>query len=139
MKAYLLTYLEELNAEAEKRNCLHQLKMEAEAKAKLATSIQTIKRTKPLTEQITELMASLPPSLRARPWNMADLTARLQGKYRDNPHPQQVGEALRKLGWRRVRLYGEGFGGVRVWVPSTYFSVAGASSVARRGQSNPTQ
>lgn len=139
MKAYLLTYLEELNAEAEKRNCLHQLKMEAEAKAKLATSIQTIKRTKPLSEQISELMASLPPSIRDRPWSMAELTARLQGKYRDRPHPQQVGEALRMLRWRRVRLYGEGFCGVRVWVPSTYFSVDEASSVVRRDQSNPPQ
>lgn len=132
MKAYLLTYLEELNAEADKRNCLHQLKMEAEAKAKLATSIQTIKRTKPLTDQITELMASLPPSLRDRPWSMAELTSRLQGKYRDRPHAQRVGQTLKQLGWRRVRLYGNGFDGARVWVPSTYFNVAGASSVARR-------
>ncbi len=47
---------------------LHKLKQEAEAKAKLAKSIEQIKRAKPLDEQITDLMRTLPPKLRDRPW-----------------------------------------------------------------------
>ena len=49
-------------------------------------------------------------------WNLAELTVRLQGKYRDHPHPQQVGDALRKLGWGRERGWGKGFDGARVWL-----------------------
>ncbi len=72
-------------------------------------------RVKPLDEQITDLMATLPPALRDRPWSMAELVARLIGKYRARPHPQKVGDALRRLGWQRVRSYG-GFEGARLWL-----------------------
>lgn len=71
----------------------------------------------PLTDQITDLMNSLPPALRDRPWGMGELVLRLRGKYRDRPHPQNVGAALRTLGWQRFRCWSRGFNGVRVWVP----------------------
>lgn len=32
---------------------------------------------------------------------------------------QKIGEALRKLGWRRVRIYGQ-WGGRRYWLPKSY-------------------
>lgn len=110
------TYIEKLRAEYQERNRLHQIQQEAEAKAKLVQSIKQIKRTKPLEDQITELMCTLPPQLRDRPWSMAELVNQLMGKYRDQPHPQQVGQALRRLGWRRERLWGNGYEGVRVWM-----------------------
>ncbi len=74
-------------------------------------------RAKPLAGQITDLMNSLPPALRDRPWNMGELVSRLQGKYRDRPHPQNVGAALRALGWKQKRCWSRGFNGVRLWVP----------------------
>jgi hypothetical protein len=92
-------YLTKLNAESHKAN-----------RSAIATP-----EYKPLTDQITELMASLPPALQDRPWNMSDLVQRLAGKYRARPHTQQVGEALRRLGWIRKRVYGD-YGGVRLWV-----------------------
>lgn len=96
------SYMEELRHIAVEQNRLHMVKQ--------------IKNTKGLDIQLTELMSSLPPQLRDRPWSMAELVCRLQGKYRDRPHAQQVGDALRRLGWQRLRLYGKGFDGVRVWV-----------------------
>lgn len=139
MEPFLRVWAEQVKREAAENRRLRNLEREAYAVKQLNRQRDFARRTKPLTDQITELMTSLPPSLRDRPWSMVELTARLQGKYRNHPHGQHVGQALKQLGWCRVRLYGEGFGGERVWVPSTYFSVDEASSVARRGQSKPPQ
>lgn len=114
MDAYIAQWAKQVKASSEDNRHLNQLEREAQAVKKL----QIARRSKPLTEQIEELMLSIPSSLRTRPWSMAELTAQLQGKYRDRPHPQLVGAALRKLGWSRVRLYGNGFDGVRVWMPA---------------------
>ena len=116
MNTYAQTYMAQLRAKQEEQLRINRVKQEADAKAKLAQSIQQIKRTKPLGDQITELMRTLPPQMRNRPWSMAELVNCLTGKYRDRPHAQQVGQALRRLGWRRERRWVEGFDGVRVWV-----------------------
>lgn len=76
----------------------------------------TLRPVKPLEVQITELMASLPPAQRDRKWSMVELVARLEGRYRDNPHPQMIGEALRRLGWSAVRSYRKADWGRRYWV-----------------------
>lgn len=118
MSSHLEAYKNQLLAHMEETRRRHELKVEAEAKAKLAASIAQVKRTKPLTDQINELMATIPHALRNRPWTMAELVTRLSGRYNDRPHAQHVGEALRKLGWRRERRWSDGFDGQRVWVPS---------------------
>lgn len=115
MEPYLRAWADKVKSEAAENNRLRNLEREAEAVKKLNRQRDHARRTKPLTEQITELMVSLPPALRDKSWNMAEMTARLQGKYRDRPHAQQVGEALRRLGWCRVRKYGN-FEGARLWV-----------------------
>lgn len=74
-------------------------------------------RDTPIIEQIENLMRILPPYIRDRPWHMADLVNSLHGRYRERPHPQHVGAACRQLGWRRVRIYGGGFDGIRLWFP----------------------
>jgi hypothetical protein len=111
------TYSEKLRAEYEEQKRLRKIQQEAEAYAKLAQALEQIKRTKPLEDQITGLMRTLPPELRNRPWSMAELVNQLTGKYRDRPHPQQVGQALRRLGWQRERRWENGYDGVRVWLP----------------------
>jgi len=117
MESYIKSWFEQIKKDADESRRLRNLEREADAVKQLNKQRDHARRTKPITEQITELMASLPPSLRDRPWCMVELTARLQGKYRNHPHGQHVGQALKQLGWCRARLYGEGFGGVRVWVP----------------------
>jgi len=117
MNTHARSYLDQLREHAEEQRRIHDLEREAEAQANLVASIQAIKRTKPLEQQITELMATLPPQVRNRPWSMAELVKQLSGKYRDRPHAQNVGEALRRLGWRRVRLWRDGADGQRVWIP----------------------
>lgn len=117
MTSTITAYFRELNEHAVEQQRLYTLKQEAAATSKLAASIQTIKCTKSLEGQITELMRTLPPQLRDRPWSMAELVQRLTGQYRERPHAQLVGEALRRLGWRRERRWEKGFDGVRVWMP----------------------
>jgi hypothetical protein len=112
----LHNYRRQISEQIAEQNRLYSLKREAEAKAKCAVSTPTVKRVKPLDQQITELMVTLPTQLRDRPWSMAELVQRLSGKYRDRPHAQQVGEALRRLGWKRIRLWSNGADGQRVWV-----------------------
>ena len=107
--AYVRVWAEQIKQDAEESRRLKSLDREADALKQLA-------RAKPLDVQITELMQSIPPAMRDRPWNMAELTNRLRGKYRARPHPQQVGQALRVLGWHRVRVYGK-FDGARLWIP----------------------
>jgi phage gp29-like protein len=69
----------------------------------------------PLETQIQHLMAVLSENHRQRDWTMADLIARLTGKYRSNPHAMQVGAALRRLGWSPHRDYSRAGAGARVW------------------------
>ena len=69
----------------------------------------------PLTEQIEALMRSLPPSQRNRPWTMEELVARLHGRYNARPCAGEVGIALRRLGWTRIRDWSSHGGGRRVW------------------------
>jgi hypothetical protein len=110
------SYIERLRTEAEEQNRIRAKEREAVAATKLSKSILKIKRTRPLDQQITELMRSLPPVSRDRPWSMSELVQSLDGKYRDRPHGKHVGDALRRLGWTRVRLWSNGADGQRVWV-----------------------
>lgn len=70
----------------------------------------------PLTEQIEALMRSLPPVQRDRPWSMDELVARLQGRYHARPSAGDVGIALRKIGWTRIRIWSVVGAGRRVWM-----------------------
>jgi len=70
---------------------------------------------KPLTQQIEELMRSLPPTERQRRWTMAEFVARLSGRYTPRPHAMQVGEALRALEWCQSRDWTNKGAGRRYW------------------------
>jgi len=102
------------------KNYIDNLRHEAAAKNEIARDVSSQREPKtyiPLKDQISELMKSLPYALRNKPWSMQELTQRLSGKYRDRPHAQMVGTALRQLGWTRKRLWGIDYQGVRLWIP----------------------
>ena len=108
MSRFGKVYIERLKAEIALR--------ETEAASKLNVRRDTLGNLKPLTEQITELMLSLPPAQRDRPWSIVDLQGRLQGRYKDHPSLGNIGEALRALGWTRQRDWTRNGGGRRVWL-----------------------
>ena len=70
---------------------------------------------KPLTEQIESLMRSLPPVQRDRAWSMEELCLRLRGKFSASPHPMNVGQALRALGWTQKRDWSTAGADRRYW------------------------
>lgn len=94
-----------------------QVGQTADAERITADNVTAPKTVKPLDQQITELMRSLPPALRNRPWAIHDLVNRLEGRYQDRPHAQGVGQALRRLGWQRIRPENSEGQGRRMWLP----------------------
>jgi hypothetical protein len=72
---------------------------------------------KPLDQQIVELMRSLPPAVRDHPFAIKTLVAQLEGKTKARPHASAVGQALRRLGWNRVRPFDASGEGKRLWLP----------------------
>ena len=111
VQRYMQNYEEKVSTYINEQTRLCQNKTE---NIKPATQVRN---AQPLKEQITELMHTLPRQLLNRPWSMSDLVLRLNGKYRDKPHAKQVGEALRALGWKRVRYWCIGYDGARLWLP----------------------
>lgn len=89
---------------------------EAEGISKLKAQRDALGNLKPLTEQITELMLSLPPAQRDRPWSIVDLQGRLQGRYKERPSLGNIGDALRTLGWTQRRDWSQTGGARRVWL-----------------------
>ena len=108
-------YIASLRAHTHAQARLRQLAQEVADLERLAQ----LKRQRPLDDQITTFMRSLPPAQRDRAWSMGDLLPHLTGKYRATPHAKEVGQALRRLGWSRKRLYAGGYDGARYWFPAS--------------------
>ncbi len=88
MKAYI-AHLERLR--------LQESQMQTESKDSTRVPTPT------LDQQITTLMQSLPPTVRDRQWVIQDMVNRLKGINNERPHSQGVGQALQRLGWKRIR------------------------------------
>lgn len=105
------TYIDQLKVEAEAANLRRE-----EVKGKSHNAGSRVLCDTPLTDQITALMASLPPAQRNRPWSMEELVTRLSGRFSVKPHPMNVGSALRQLNWQQRRDWTCNGGGRRFWL-----------------------
>lgn len=108
------TYIAGLRQTVEQENATRKQERRQAADDILSTTLPT---PDPLEDQIKALMASIPPAQTELPWLMDDLVKRLQGRYHERPHAQHVADALRRLKWRRERIYGPKYGGRRLWLP----------------------
>lgn len=106
MKAYIA----KLQAESAEANSQREA-----ASAKRQGADPRVLCDKPLTDQILELLATLPSVQRDRPWSMEQMVALLHGKFSARPHAMNVGRAMRVLGWERRRDYTIIGGGRRMW------------------------
>jgi hypothetical protein len=106
-------YVTRILAENEERARLQRLQQEVADLERLAQ----LRRARPIHEQITLFMKTLSPAQRDQCWSMSNLLPHLTGKYRKQPHAKEVGQALRRLGWCRKRLYAGGYDGARMWCP----------------------
>ena len=105
MRGYILSLQRQTQADQEARA------------AQIAATMPRATTEKPLAQQIVEVMRSLPPAVRDRPWSIQDVVNRLEGKTKARPHAQAVGQALRRLGWSRVRPFDASGQGRRMWLP----------------------
>ena len=108
MKPALHGYIATLRSHAER---LH-----SEPKQEPRPADRRVLCTKTVAQQIEELMRSLPPVQRDRAWSMEELVARLHGRYKVRPCAGEIGTALRRQGWTRVRDWGPDGDGRRVWL-----------------------
>lgn len=75
-------------------------------------------RMRPLHERLAKFIASIPQSVQADGMPIALFVNRLKGTYRGQANARDVGLALRKLGWRRVRRWrGQDAGFSALWFP----------------------
>jgi hypothetical protein len=106
-------YIDHLRAERERAQSESKEAIRAAERKRLRDS--RIQCDTPLNDQIEALMRSLPPAQRNRPWTMDEFVARLHGRYNARPCAGSVGDALRRLGWTRIRDWSNDEGGRRVW------------------------
>lgn len=104
----MTSYAEKLLAEAASRRRSSQ--------AKTASPVQRSLQHIPLDMQVRQMMLTIPKGDLGRPWHMDEFVSRLEGKYRERPHPRWVGKALREIGWSQQRLWSSEWGGRRVWI-----------------------
>jgi hypothetical protein len=72
-------------------------------------------RLTPLEERLSRLLATIPTEIKREGLSLPSLQASLRGRWRGNCHPGELGVALRKLGFRRVRSWRSDEGFRAVW------------------------
>jgi hypothetical protein len=103
-------YIENLRTSSDEANLRHE-----EDKTQRPHEDPRVQCDTPLATQIEAFMRSLPPVQRDRAWSMEELCLRLRGKFSASPHPMNVGQALRALGWTQKRDWSTAGAGRRYW------------------------
>lgn len=75
-------------------------------------------RLTPLEDRLARLLATIPPDMQREGLSLPALQASLRGRWRGSCHPGELGTALRKLGFRRVRRWCGREGFASVWQKS---------------------
>jgi len=106
-------YMNRLNAELAAQQAAQEQKRAQEARAVAQAARE---RLVPLDARIARLLAGIPPEVQAEGLSLMGLQAQLRGRWRGNAHPGEIGDALRRLGFRRERRWRGGADGFRaVW------------------------
>jgi len=91
---------------------INQLRRQCEAEvaeqAKIRKTEQLLAardRLTSLDSRLTKLLATIPVEIQAEGLALTTLQASLRGRWRGSCHPGELGSALRKLGFKRVRKW----------------------------------
>lgn len=110
----MTTFLEGVLANAAEQDA----KRSAARRAKSANvERQWTDRLTPLESRLAKLIAEIPMPVQERGLSLEPLRRMLAGKFRGNCHPGELGDAMRKLGWKRRRNWATQDNGFR----STWF------------------
>ena len=101
------------------RNYIQNLRKVSEqclAEPKVNTRVR-LTDVEPLEAQIHRWWVNLPPTMQQRKFQICEIAAQCQGKYRDRPALRQVASALRSIGWHEGRDWSKHGRNVRLWIP----------------------
>lgn len=101
-------YIKQLQAAVERDRAQHAELEHAQLKA-------VRERLTPLEERLARLLATIPIEVQREGLSLSSLQASLRGRWRGNCHPGELGRALRKLSFTRVRRWHDGNGFKAVW------------------------
>ena len=105
------SYIRHLNAMLEEEAALA-------AKRNLETTMAARARLTPLEDRLARLLKSIPMELQREGLSLASIQSSLQGRWRGNCHPGELGTALRRLGFQRKRQWRGDEGFKALWVPN---------------------
>lgn len=74
-------------------------------------------RLTPLEDRLARVLDKIPDDVQREGLSLASLQTSLKGRWRGNCHPGELGGALRKLGYRRRRLWRDSQGFRSLWFP----------------------
>lgn len=101
-------YVNRLNSEVAK-----ELARNADEQAAVAQAARD--RLTPLEDRLARLLASIPEEVQREGIPLGSLQAGLRGRWRGTCHPGELGTALRKMGFSRVRRWRGGGAFSAVW------------------------
>lgn len=105
-------YLKDLKAAAD----------EQLVKARQSQSLKMVPAWQPLEDQIKRWWVNVPPSLRNRRFQLAEIAGHCRGRAGGKPANRDVAAALRALGWQDSRDWTRAGRNRRLWSSSAFLS-----------------
>jgi hypothetical protein len=108
----MIAYVRQLQANAERANAERERAREEKKRAETRAARE---RLTPLDDRLSRLLATIPRDIQCEGLSLTSLQASLRGRWRGNCHPGELGMALRRLGFTRVRRWHAREGFRAVW------------------------
>lgn len=99
------TYLESVRTQSENQIAKKSAERDDSNAQELA---EWTERLTPLEERLAKLLAAIPPEIKDQGLSLPEIRNMLAGKWRGKCHPGELGEALRRLGFKRCRNWSDG-------------------------------
>jgi hypothetical protein len=104
----MTAYVSRINSELEREAAAREEAVRSTARGRLT----------PLEDRLSRLLATIPVELHREGLSLSTLQASLRGRWRGNCHPGELGQALRRLGFKRRRSWKNGAGFSALWFRS---------------------
>lgn len=117
----MLTVRDQLKAAEESIERHRQEQRDRAAQEQQKAEHEARDRLTPLETRLARLLVTIPRDVQKEGISLPVIQKMLRGRWRGNPPPGHVGQALRDLGWRRVRRWrGNDIGFKALWFPPEY-------------------
>jgi hypothetical protein len=103
-------YINQLNAQFEAEQAKRDIANAAEQQA-------VRDRLTPLENRLQKLLSTIPVEVQREGLSLKTLQPSLRGRWRGTCHPGELGTALRKLGYKRIRKWSDDSGFRALWFP----------------------